>query len=48
MPNDYYLVNGNKSDDKDKNANEDAAYPDDNEIDDFFDFVIIDKDEINA
>ena len=45
MPNDYYLVNGDKS--EEKNAAGDAAYPDDDELDDFFDFVILDKDEIN-
>lgn len=46
MPNDYYLTNGDKT--AEKNASGDAAYPDDDELDDFFDFVIIDKDEINA
>ena len=41
MPNDHYLVNGEKPDEK--NAAGDAAYPDDDELDDLFDFVIIDK-----
>lgn len=47
MPNDYYLMDsdqnagGNKGDENDMELN-------DNDVDDFFDFIVLDKEHIEA
>jgi len=50
MPNDYYLVNDESAKSKGTNADnkmlENLDDPNDEELDDFFDFEFIEKDEL--